>query len=480
MLSRRSFVSVLPLTFSLSALSRAGADVYNPKLKNAKDGSEHTFPLGVLSATGRLVDGSRGIEIIDVDADGAAAKAGIQVGDGIIAVKRTFFPPYSSNIDTGVSGAQTILAAGLDAGGASDPPQFEVTIFRDNKQERVEVALPASPAFARTFPVRCEKTEQYRRNIEQWLIDTQRPDGFFNGGGGDARDYGTPFGGLVLLASGKQEYLPAIEKCVDRLLAERIAQIDLDDVKTGPKNWITASVAIYLAEYHLATGDQKVLEPLQNCCDLLAKRVSPEGKMGHGFEITYDGGGLTIINAHAHLAWALGAHCGLRIDQGAWARSMVEIQKSLTREGAVGYSSRAKGDSDAPARTGGMATALTLAEQNPQLIRAMGRWLISKNNRMRHAHTNCSMGLIFGTWGIKASGGDVGLRKHLKNWQPYIELSRSTEGSAMFFPSKRNFGGDEYLGLQLMGNATIGLMLASTERNLFVLGGRKKKWLVDA
>lgn len=480
MLSRRSFVCTLPLTLTLPSLTRACADVYKPKLTNSKDGSEHTFPLGVLSATGRLVDGSRGIEIIDVDADGAAGQAGIKVGDGLIAVNRKFFPPYSTNIDTGVSGAQTMLAAGLNSGCADDPPLIELTIFREGKQERQEVTLPPSPAFARSFPVRCEKTEQYRRSIEQWLIDTQRSGGFFNGGGGDARDYGTPFGGLVLLAAGNKEYLPAIEKSVERLLSERISQIDLNDIKAGPKNWITASVAIYLAEYHLATGDEKVLEPLQTCCDLLAKRVSPTGTMGHHWEITYDGGGLTIINAHAHLAWALGAHCGCRIDQSAWARSMGEVQKAITRDGAVGYSSRAKGDNDAPARTGGMATALALAGQNPTMVRAMGRWLLGKNNRMRHAHTNVSMGLIFGTWGIKASGGDRALKQHLQNWQPYLELSRSVEGSAMFFPSKRNFGGDSYLGLNLMGNATVGMMLASTESNLFVLGGKKKKWLVES
>ena len=480
MFSRRQFLAALPAACAITQPSSLIADLYRPKLKNSKDGSEHTFPLGVLSATGRLVDGSRGIEIIDVGADGAAANAGLKAGDGIIAIQRKFFPPYSTNLDAGLNGPQAMLAAAIDSGCAEETPSLPLIIFREGQREEVEIPLPAASAFSRKFPEDCEKTTNFRRAIENWLIETQRPGGFFNGGGGDARDYGSPYGGLTLLAAGNKEYLPAIEKCVDRLMQEYIAKIDLEDIKKGPKNWIASSVAIFLAEYHLATGDEKVLPSIQNCCDILAKRVSPTGTMGHHWEITYNGGGLTIINAHAHLAWALAAHCGCRIDQSAWVRSLGEVRNAMTRGGAVGYSSRAVGDNDAPTRTGGMATALTVAGQNPELVRPMGQWLMAKNNRLRHAHTNCSMGLIFGTWGIKAAGGNRALVQHLKNWQPYLELSRSVEGPAMFFPSKRNFGGDEYLGLQLMGNATVGLMLAATENNLFVLGGRKKKWLVDS
>lgn len=64
--------------------------------------------------------------------------------------------------------------------------------------------------------------------------------------------------------------------------------------------------------------------------------------MGHHYEITYGGGGLTIVNTHAHLAWGLADKCGGRIDAAAWNRSLGEIAKAMTSNGAVGYSSGAR------------------------------------------------------------------------------------------------------------------------------------------
>ena len=38
------------------------------------------------------------------------------------------------------------------------------------------------------------------------------------------------------------------------------------------------------------------------------------------------------------------------------------------------------------------------------------------------------------------------------------------------------WGGDEYLGLHPIGNATVALMLASAEGKLFMHGGKEKNW----
>ncbi len=151
----------------------------------------------------------------------------------------------------------------------------------------------------------------------------------------------------------------------------------------------------------------------------------------------------------------------------------------MTANGAVGYSSGARGDNDAPARTGGMAAAMVISGQQLPAANRMGRWLIVKSNRMRHAHTNCAMGLCFGTAGIKQANPRQ-LQSHLQNWLPCLELSRTAQGAASYFGSKRNFGGDTYLGLDPLANATVALMLASPEDNLFLFGGKTKGWLTNS
>ena len=64
----------------------------------------------------------------------------------------------------------------------------------------------------------------------------------------------------------------------------------------------------------------------------------------------------------------------------------------------------------------------------------------------------------------------------MQKWKPYLELCRSSAGAAVYFGGKRNYGGDEYLGLHPIGNATVALMLSSAEGKLFMQGGKEKNW----
>jgi hypothetical protein len=450
---------------------------YAPKLTNSKEGEVHDFPLGVLSATGRLRDRATTIEVLDVGANGPGQLGGLQAGDLIAAIEGKGLPPFSTDLDAGLMGPQAALASALDLGCSLSEPKVKLTVLRGGSQVSLEIPLPASPRYARSFPLQCPKADAYRKATYQWLIDHQRSDGTWPGHiGADSPDYQVSYVGLALLSAGDREYLPAIQKAVRFVQNHRITGINLNDPTAGPKNWIAAAAAIFLAEYYLATEDESVLPDIQKCCDLLALRVAANGRMGHHSEISYGGGGLTIVNVHAHLAWALADKCGCRVDLVAWNRSLGEVIKAMTNNGAVGYSSAARGDNDAPARTGGMATALVISGQRPDAAAAMGTWLIQKNNRLRHAHTNCAMGLFFGTTGIKQANTRQ-LPRHLQNWLPYLELCRTAHGAASYCGSTRNFGGDEYLGLAPLANATVALMLASPENTLFLFGGKTKGWL---
>jgi len=64
----------------------------------------------------------------------------------------------------------------------------------------------------------------------------------------------------------------------------------------------------------------------------------------------------------------------------------------------------------------------------------------------------------------------------MNTWLPYLELSRLPRGGAAFFGGKRNIGGDQYLGYSSIGNAMVGMILASAEDRLFMHGGSSKEW----
>jgi hypothetical protein len=86
-----------------------------------------------------------------------------------------------------------------------------------------------------------------------------------------------------------------------------------------------------------------------------------------------------------------------------------------------------------------------------------------------------SIGLIYGTAGVRLVSPE-GHKQVMQKWRPYLELCRSSAGPATYFGGKRNYGGDEYLGLHPIGNATVALMLASAEGKLFMHGGKEKNW----
>ena len=458
-------VSVVPFLFSL--LLAMEYPLYHPKLENSKNGAHHDFPLGVLSATGRLTDGEREILIMDVGGNGPAEIGGLRIGDRIVLAGGRDSAPYSSRTETGVSGPQRELAVALALACKAKPPVLVLEVRRRAKLTKLQIRLPAG------IPGK----EKLLAGIADHLLATQQESGRWQPGvGGDADVYTSAFGALALLAADKSRYLPGIRSAISFLNQKSTSSIEPGNPRRGPKNWQAATTAILLAEYQLATGDSKFRTELEANCDLLAARVSSKGTMGHHFEIPYNGGGLVVINAQAHLAWALAQKCGYRIVEKVWDRSFGEVLASIDRNtGALGYSARATWSPDISARTGAMAAALVVAGREPQLARQLAGALVAHHGRMRHAHAMSSIGLIYGFAGIRM-GHPEGHPEVLRKWRPYLELSRNAAGSVAYFGGKRNIGGDEYLGLKPIGNSMVALMLASEQGKLHMHGGRKKGW----
>jgi hypothetical protein len=354
-------------------------------------------------------------------------------------------------------------------------------VRRESEQLSLSIDLPKSPSFSFSRPLACGKRKDYLAEIARHLVAVQEKNGRWKPGvGGDADVYTTAFCGLVLLANNDPSHLSSVKRGIGFVKKASIDSIDPTNPKVGPKNWQTAANGILLAEYQLATGDNTYFEELKKCCDLLAKRVTEKGTMGHHYSIPYSGGGLIVINVQAHLAWALAEKCGHPIDEKTWKNSFSEVSKSLDRKtGALGYSSRAPGSPDISARTGAMATALMVAGRDKDFANSLAESLVRLNGRMRHAHAMSSIGLIFGFSGIK-QGSPRKYAEVMETWVPYLELSRLPRGGAAFFGGKRNIGGDQYLGLSSIGNATVGMILASAEDRLFMHGGTRKGWFGKA
>jgi len=451
---------------------------YFPDIQNSRGVNFQDFPLGVLSATGRLFDGEAAILVKDVSKTGIAGKAGLQIGDRIFKVQGKTLGRFSMNPDAGLAGPQALLATQLYQTSIRDKRNLRVTVIRSGKLEQLDMELPPCLRYDKRSPGSGEMGEHYLQGVCRMLVRLQQKDGMWKSDAGlEADQYLTALCGLTLLSSGDPGYLPAIRKSVVFLVrsANNPQPIDVSSGK-GPNNWVLSTMAIFLAEYHLATGDKLVLPHLSQYCNLLARRISPEGKIARG-AMTSPKGGVCMINAHAHLAWALAEKCGNEINENAWMRSLNEVTKATTQSGAIGFSSDNRKLFGAAGRTGCMTSALLISGSADQRrITSHLNWLARYNNQVRDCYLVCSMGMIYSTSALKL-GSKAGYQRHMRNWFPYLELCRAEHNYAQYFGSKKNFVGDIQLGLQPTGNAIVGLMLASAQDNLFLFGGKDKNWL---
>ena len=80
-----------------------GEKPYQPKLSDGKSPDYHDFPMGVLSATGRLHDGEREIVVRHVGKGGVAESGGLQVGDRILLIDGQTPKLFSMSLDSGLS-----------------------------------------------------------------------------------------------------------------------------------------------------------------------------------------------------------------------------------------------------------------------------------------------------------------------------------------------------------------------------------------
>ncbi|MBQ72318.1 MAG: hypothetical protein CMJ67_05375 [Planctomycetaceae bacterium] len=457
-------------------VSTAAGQEEPPKL-DAKAGDFARFPLGSIGGRGEVFAGQAGIGVLSLGTSDPGEASGLEIGDVIMAVGGDAFPVHTRDINN-LDGPMAVLGDAIEAAEADDG-RLVLDVQRGDEELELIVQLPVLGAIDLHDPQSNQKAMAFYDGICSDLLRTCRKDGAWRSNTGeDATRYTTALCGLALLGRGDPKHRPALE-AIARYLAgpDRRGHVSEDLMQpAGLSNWFITMSGIYLAEYVLATGDEQWLPTIQHLCDCLVARQTDEGRYGHGITVGYGGKGFNIINTHAHLLWALADRAGCTIDEDAWKRSWLEIEKSTGDNGGVRYWTLQTGYWDACARTGQMALALSLADRDPELRSRMGDYLAKHRNRMREAHAMSSIGMIFGTTALRRVNPD-GWRQHMDAWRWYLALMRQPDGSAGYIGGKRNNGGDSYLGPEHVANAMAGVMLASGLGNLHLCGNDEKGWL---
>lgn len=445
-----------------------GAEDYHKQNKDEAEqlGPQHS-PLGFLGASGIFQVGKDAIEVKNVFSKGIAYDGGLQEGDIIIAANGKAFEKATNNIDDGGKGPREDLGMAMDNSLSSQYKTLSLTVLRKDKKLELTLYLSSVEAFAKNYPFYCKRSEETLEQLCKKLLEYQRPDGSWGG------PVQTSTAGLGLLASGEKKYMKAVKKAAYHLADKQL--------KTGGlPTWNYIYAGTFLCEYYLATGDYKVLEKIKYISDTLALEATSEnGRHAHGIttEPGYDGKGINIISTQVFLVWALAEKCGVKIHEKPFKATLAHLKKCTESEGGTGYIG-AYGNGDGSGRTGLFTLGLYISGEDKKLQKIQGKYLERHTKRMRECHANGLFGMIWGSAAL-ACVNPKGFRKHMDYWRWYMNMGKTPKGHDLvqyYIGSRRNNGGDGYLGWDLYNHATMAMIFSIGRKKLFVHGNTNRNW----
>lgn len=192
-----------------------------------------------------------------------------------------------SDVILGVNGvlfsddARVQFAKAITAAEASDG-ELKLLRWRAGQSEAVTLRLPVLGSYGATAPYDCPKSLRILELGSAALAERMASPDYTKG----LNEIPRSLNALALLASGKREYLPLIEK---------EARWAADFTTDGYLSWYYGYLMIFLGEYVAATGDTAVLPGLERLALETARGQSGVGTWGHRFAIP--GGNLSGYGA---------------------------------------------------------------------------------------------------------------------------------------------------------------------------------------
>jgi hypothetical protein len=231
-----------------------------------------------------------------------------------------------------------------------DEGVLKLMVDRHGTKLEIDVQLEKLGRFADTFPVNCAKTDILKKRAYEYLMDNP----------GGISSQGRCVATLALLSSDDRKVFTA---------GKRMALAWNKPYNDTTWAWHLGFQGIVLSEYHLLTGDKKVLETLEKTMGLLARaqwkapihhwkskqikdidqsiidkhQALYEGGFGHApydVIVARGGGGYGPMQWPTCLAlmtWQLSKQCGLEVDQQAVDRSFHFLDYGTTDAGKIAY-----------------------------------------------------------------------------------------------------------------------------------------------
>lgn len=350
--------------------------------------------------------------------------------------------------------------------------KLTLRVTRDGNELDVDVQLEPIGRFFKTFPLQCEKSALLARRAMDYLSENEHVAG--------EPCHGMAMTGLALLAAGRIDEVKELVYSWNTI------------PKRGIWVWPAAYQCILLAEYHLATGDEGVLETIQGLAALLESGQVEDmanyqdrthgnmGNVGHKFRTGGLGhntnvggyGTMTITTALALTAWELAKDCGATVDPHKIELAFDYLRKSTTEDGYIGYHTHI-GSYSPSGRQGLAIVAHKLAGDSPEnndYIKLASLGLIKSKKYLNDAHADSVLGVCWGLIGANVSGDRQTLRGMMDYNKAWLNMARCHDGSFVALPGRDMYDKGYYMSSRLHLTGALALVFSMDTPKLRLLG----------
>jgi len=180
--------------------------------------------------------------------------------------------------------------------------RLELLVSREGQVNAAVIPLRVMGNYADAAPLFCSKSHAVAKGAADFVAKTMPAYGY-------SVDVGEPKAALLMLGMGDAAYLDHVRRTAMNASLNHTVSI------SGKDSWRWGNTAVFLCEYYLATGDDRVLPAIQDFTKHIADAQYNPGTWGHTTVKNFVPPGYGSVNATAvtcFLALVMAEHIGLQ------------------------------------------------------------------------------------------------------------------------------------------------------------------------
>jgi hypothetical protein len=397
------------------------------------------------------------------------AKGRLQLDDEITGAnarpfgKHTFGKCYGMQPGNGIEGPMMDLGLAIEDSEGRDG-KLVLDVLRDGEPIKVSVPLEAIGRFSSTYPVDCRKSEQLAKGAMNYLLtreDSTR---------GPVHQRGLY--GLALLAHDRMKEAEAFALSWNEMPGEK------------EWTWYPSYQCIFLSEYYLKSGDERVLETIRKLTErlYLSQVIDPadykdamhggqpqaanflKGGNGHGARIA-GYGTMTITTLMAILSWELAEDCGIQIEDFNRDIAYDCVHTHTHESGYMGYRF-ATGAYTPVGRQGLSLIAHKVAGRTgaDEHVAAVTRGLVTAKTRLNDGHGDNVLAYAWALIGVRLADDRKAMRELFDYNKAFINMARTHDGAFVAQPGRNRHEKAYYMSPRLHPTAAMAIALSGKPR----------------